>query len=147
MLFTLTGVLYNLNSKKFHCRSFRLFKTGCRAFRHFMNILNLRDMALFHIFIVTVSEDSASSCTLELVRASNSFSDTTPTVWIKGDCWPPYKEIITRYPLCGAAKLKVFVDCVEGPSVLTFGLISPHDRYLQFPFIFNHSFIISILFL
>jgi len=86
-----------------------------------------------HYFIlplyVAVFEDSASGV-LELVRGLNSFPDATPTVWIKGDCWPPYGEIVTKYPLCGATKLNVFVDCVEGQSELTFGLISPSERYL-----------------
>ena len=37
--------------------------------------------------------------------------------------------------------MNVFVDCVEGQSELTFGLISPNERYLQFPFfhsLFHH---------
>lgn len=84
-------------------------------------------MALFHTFIVAVFEDSASP-TLELVRGSNSCPDETPKVWIKGDCWPPYGEIVTRYPLSVGTKLNVFVDCVEGQSELTFGLISPNER-------------------
>ena len=99
------------------------------------NILNLCDtVALFHTFIVTVFSDSAC-CGLELVRGSNSYSGTTPTVRIQGDCWPPYGEIVTRYPLCGATKLKVFVDRVEGQSSLTLGLISPNERFVQFLFI------------
>ncbi|KAJ7384113.1 hypothetical protein OS493_023437 [Desmophyllum pertusum] len=94
-----------------------------------------------------VFEDSACR-TLVLVRGSKCFSDTTPTAWIKGDCWPPYGEIVTRYPLCGASKLYVYVDCMEGQSTLTFGLISPQERprYLQFPFIFTlASFLDSFL--
>ena len=85
------------------------------------------------MFIVTVFEDSAC-WTLEHVRGSKCFSETAPTVWIEGDSWPPYEEVVTRYPLCGASKLNVFVDCVEGQSTLTFGLISSHERYIEFLF-------------
>ena len=81
----------------------------------------------FRIYNV-VFEDSAFR-TLELVRGSQYFSATTPTVWIQGDNWPSFSEIVTRYPLCGASKLHVFVDCFEGESYLTYGLISPKNRY------------------
>ncbi|XP_066029289.1 uncharacterized protein [Pocillopora verrucosa] len=77
-----------------------------------------------------VFEDSAFR-TLELVRGCQYFSATTPTVWIQGDNWPSFSEIVTRYPLCGASKLHVFVDCFKGKSYLTYGLISPQNRKLQ----------------
>ena len=86
-------------------------------------------MSLFHTFLVTdctVFENSAAYG-LGLVRGSNCFSDNT--VWIKGDCWPPFTEVVTRSPLCGGTKFNVFVECVEGQSELIFGLISPHKRY------------------
>ncbi|KAL9966433.1 hypothetical protein ACROYT_G024506 [Oculina patagonica] len=69
---------------------------------------------------------------MELVRGLKCFSDTSPTVWIDGDCWPPYGEVVTRYPLCGASKMNVFVDCIEGQANLTFGLIFPYERRLHF---------------
>jgi len=86
-------------------------------------------LTFFHIFTVTVLEDSAGSA-LKLIRGSNCFPDATPTVWIAGDDWPPYAEVVTGYPLHGASKLNVSVNCVKGESELTFGLIFPDERYL-----------------
>ena len=108
-----------------------------------MNILNLRDMALFNTSLVTVCPafENSAACALELVRGSKCFSDKTPTVSIKGDCWPPYGEIVTRYPLYGATKLNVFVDCIEGQSELIFGLISPHKRYSSL-FVYHFSILL-----
>ena len=84
-------------------------------------------MSLFHTFLICTVFESSASCALELVRGSNCFSENT--AWIKGDCWPPFTEVVTRYPLCGGTKLNVFVKCVEGQSELIFGLIFPHKRY------------------
>ena len=66
---------------------------------------------------------------LEPVRGFLHFSESTQTVWIQGDTWPSFGEIVTRYPLYGASKLYVFVDCFEGKSNLTYGLITPQGRY------------------
>lgn len=84
---------------------------------------------VFRIFTVTSDFGGAACQTLELIQGSMYLSEETPTVWIDGDCWPTNGEVVTKYPLCGASKLNVFVDCVKGQSTLTFGLISPHVRY------------------
>ncbi|XP_078376032.1 uncharacterized protein LOC144659459 [Oculina patagonica] len=76
-------------------------------------------------------EQDSGCRTLELVRGLKCFSDTSPTVRIEGDCWPPYGEVVTRFPLCGSSELNVFVDCIEGQANLTFGLIFPYERRRQ----------------
>ena len=90
-------------------------------------------LSKFSFWIYNVVFKDSAFRTLELVRGSQHFSETTPTVWIQGDTWPSFGEIVTRYPLCGASKLRVFVDCFEGKSNLTYGLISPQSRYESSP--------------
>ena len=114
-----------IESKKSNCLMGTRFLTNLRAYF----LRTVFQMSLFHTFLVTDCTVFGNSAAygLGLVRGSNCFSDNT--VWIKGDCWPPFTEVVTRSPLCGVTKLNVFVECVEGQSELTFGLISPHKRY------------------
>ena len=91
-------------------------------------------------FFLTVSNHSGyerqdplwSYWGLEFVRGSEGYSDKTPTAWLRGGGHPPYQEVVTRFPLCGATELVAYVECIEGQSTLSFGLIVPDDRYLIF---------------
>ena len=69
---------------------------------------------------------------LQFIRGLQGFTDTSPsTVFVRGNRWPNYQEVVTRYPLCGSSELLYSVGCIQGQSTLSFGLIVPDNRYVM----------------
>ena len=65
---------------------------------------------------------------VEFVRGLQGLSDETSTVWVQGDLWPRYEEIVTRVPICASTKLVIFVEQMNGCPSLSIGLIFPNER-------------------
>ena len=66
----------------------------------------------FNLFILTrkflllTDRDYPARQSLQFIRGLQGFTDTTPpTVFVGGNCWPNYQEVVTRYPLCGSSEL------------------------------------------
>lgn len=82
-------------------------------------------------FFLTDHDYSAFQ-SLQFIRGLQGFTDTTPpTVFVRGNRYPNYQEVVTRYPLCGSSELLYLVACLEGRSSLSFGLIVPDNRYFM----------------
>ena len=52
------------------------------------------------------------------------------TAWVRGDCYPRYVEVVTRFPVSGNS-MAVVVDQWRGRVNLSIGLIDPEDRYVK----------------
>ena len=61
---------------------------------------------------------------------SEGFSHTESTAWVRGDCFPPYVEVVTKFPVSGNSMV-AFVNQWRGRASLSIGLIFPEDRYLK----------------
>lgn len=68
---------------------------------------------------------------VEFVRGLQGLSDETSTVWVQGDLWPRYEEVVTRVPICASTKLVIFVEQMNGCPSLSIGLIFPNERNSQ----------------
>lgn len=77
-----------------------------------------------------VQDRGFSACqSLQFIRGLQGFTDTSPsTVFVRGNRWPNFQEVVTRYPLCGSSELLYLVGCIQGQSTLSFGLIVPDNR-------------------
>ncbi|XP_074622862.1 uncharacterized protein LOC141881089 isoform X3 [Acropora palmata] len=80
---------------------------------------------------VTDSVNNVGS--LAFVRGfSQGFSHTESTAWVRGDCFPSYVEVVTKFPVSGNSMV-AFVNQWRGRASLSIGLIFPEDRTRCYP--------------
>ena len=83
-------------------------------------------------FLLLTDRGFSACQSLQFIRGLQGFTDTSPsTVFVRGNRWPNYQEVVTRYPLCGSSELLYLVGCIQGQSTLSFGLIVPDNRYVM----------------
>lgn len=58
------------------------------------------------------------------------FSQAESTAMVRGDCFPPYVEVVTKFPVSGNSMV-AFVNQWRGRASLSIGLIFPENRYLK----------------
>lgn len=98
--------------------------------------LPLKPWLLLFIFtrkFLLLTDRGYSACqSLQFIRGLQGFTEILPsTVFVRGNRWPNYQEVVTRYPLCGSSELLYSVGCIQGQSTLSFGLIVPDNRYVM----------------